>query len=326
MEPKTRNIIREIAVQTLQIEIEALELLKSSLDDQFDRLIDLIHRSKGRVVVSGIGKSALVAQKIVATLNSTGTPAMFMHAADAVHGDLGMIQPEDVVLLLSKSGFTEELRVLVPIVQMRGNTVAAIVGDKRSWLALHADIVLHTPISREADPNNLAPTASTTAQMALGDAIAMALLALRGFTPAQFAQLHPGGLLGKQLFLRVEHIYPHNERPAVTPDSPLPQVILEMTSRRLGCTVVEDEQGHPLGIITDGDLRRMLEKFPPSQLDTLTAQHFMTPHPKTIKHDQPAVEALALMRQHAITQLVVLEGDRYVGIVHLHDLIREGLL
>lgn len=310
----------------MQVEIEALEKLKDSLDENFDELIRLIHRSRGRVVVSGIGKSAIVAQKIVATLNSTGTPAMFLHAADAIHGDLGMIQPEDVVLLLSKSGFTEELRVLVPFVQMRGNVVVAIVGDKDSWLAKHADIILHTPIDQEADPNNLAPTASTTAQMAIGDAIAIALLALRGFTPEQFAQLHPGGLLGKQLFLRVHHLYPHNERPAVKPNTPLPAVILEMTSRRLGCAVVENDQQQPLGIITDGDLRRMLEKFSPSQLDHLCAKQLMSSNPKTIEHDRPAVEALAMMRQHAITQLIVVKNGKYMGIVHLHDLLREGLL
>ncbi len=320
------NMIREAALSTLAVEQQAIQNLAPSINEAFVQLVSFLFDQTSRVVVSGIGKSAIVAQKIVATLNSTGTPAMFMHAADAIHGDLGMIQPKDLLLVISKSGETEELKVLLPIVKSRGNKVAAMVANPESWLALQADFVLFTPIKKEADPNNLAPTASSTAQMALGDALAMALLALRGFTPEQFAGLHPGGSLGKQLYLRVGSLFPKNEKPAVLLDTPLHQAILEMTSKRLGCTVVLDEHNTIRGIITDGDLRRMLNKPLKKTLDDLAAADVMTQAPKTISPNALAVDALAMMRQHSITQLVVAEQGNYLGIVHLHDLLREGIV
>lgn len=318
--------IQNIARRTLGIEMEALQNLRGSIDEKFCTAVEAIYRSGGRVVVTGIGKSAIVAQKIAATLNSTGTPALFMHAADAIHGDLGMIQPEDVVLCLSKSGDTAEIKVLIPLVKNRGNLLVGMVSNPGSWLGKRATHVLHTPIAQEADPNNLAPTASTTAQMAMGDALAMALLALRGFSAGDFAQFHPGGALGKQLYLRVADIYPQNERPVVRPGAGIHEVLLEMTSKRLGCAVVETADGKVEGIITDGDIRRMLEHLNGGDFSKLKAADVMSAHPKTTAKDELAVKALELMRRHSITQLVVMDGVRYAGIVHLHDLIKEGLV
>ena len=315
------------AIRTLDIEIGALENLRASINADFCEVADLIHQSQGRVVVTGIGKSAIVAQKIVATLNSTGTPSLYMHAADAIHGDLGMIQPGDLLLCLSKSGSTAEIKVLVPLVKSRGITVVGMISQKDSWLALHADHLLHTPISQEADPNDLAPTASTTAQMAMGDALAMSLLALRGFQSSDFAEFHPGGILGKQLYLRVNDLYPINERPAVFTHTNIHDTILEMTSKRLGCTVVlNDQQEEVIGIITDGDLRRHLEQQGEKGIFHLTAKDIMNAFPKTIVAEALAVEALELMRGNSITQLIVVENGKYVGVVHLHDLLREGLV
>ncbi|MBI5916869.1 MAG: KpsF/GutQ family sugar-phosphate isomerase [Bacteroidetes bacterium] len=313
------------ARRTLGIEIEALENLRAAIDGVFCAFVEAVFHARGRVVVTGVGKSAIVAQKIAATLNSTGTPALFMHAADAIHGDLGMIQPGDVVLCLSKSGDTPEIKVLLPLLRGMGNSVAAMTANAQSWLGTQADFVLLTPILQEADPNNLAPTASTTAQMALGDALAIALLSLRGFTPGDFAQFHPGGTLGKQLYLRVGDLSSLHERPAVSPATKIPQAILEMTTKRLGCTVVLDD-GEICGIVTDGDLRRMLERHAGQDFSHLTAAEVMSASPKTIEKNDLAAEALALMRQHSITQLVVVENGAYCGIVHLHDLIREGLV
>lgn len=299
--------------------------LRQSIDEGFARCTQAIFECKGRLVVTGIGKSALVGQKIVATLNSTGTPALFMHAADAIHGDLGMIQPHDIVLCLSKSGETPEIRVLLPLLKNLGHPVIGMVSARTSYLGRNADYLLWTPIEQEADPNNLAPTASTTAQMALGDALATALLALRGFTPQDFAQFHPGGALGKQLYLRVSDLYPQNERPVVLLKDSLQRTILEITSKRLGATAVLDEDGQLRGIITDGDLRRMLERG--NGFDGLLAEEIMTPAPKTIQADAMAVKALQLMRSSSITQLIVVkESGEYAGFVHLHDLIREGLI
>lgn len=326
MSNEVSNKIRQTATNTLNVECEAIQNVKHTINDTFVELVCCIYEQTSRVVISGIGKSAIVAQKIVATLNSTGTPAMFMHAADAIHGDLGMIQSGDLLLLISKSGETSELKILVPIVKSRGNKVAAMVANPHSWLALHADFVLFTPIKQEADPNNLAPTASSTAHMALGDALAISLLALRGFSPQQFAGLHPGGNLGKQLYLRVCDIFPKNEKPYVFLDSMLHHAIIEMTAKRLGCTVVLNNDGKIKGIITDGDLRRMLNKPLKKKLDEMTAAEVMTVSPKTISPNAMAVDALALMRQHSITQLVVEEDDNYLGIVHLHDLLREGIV
>lgn len=315
-----------IAQRTIRIEAEALNALADSLDDttDFKACVETIHRSPGRLVLTGIGKSAIVAQKIVATLNSTGQPALFLHAADAIHGDLGMVQPGDVVLCLSKSGETAEVKVLAPLVKNFGNCLIAMTSNRQSSLALQADYVLWTPVNHEADPNNLAPTVSTTAQMALGDALAMALLTLRGFSPADFAKFHPGGALGKQLYLRVGQLCALNERPAVSSDATLHEIILEISSKRLGVTAVLDEQGSLLGVVTDGDLRRMLQQG--ADISGLTARQIMTPAPKSIAPDALAVHALDQMRRHAITQLLVVDNGHYVGVVHLHDLVREGLV
>lgn len=316
-----------IAQRTIRIEAEALNALADSLDDttDFRSCVEAIAASTGRLVLTGIGKSAIVAQKIVATLNSTGTPALFLHAADAIHGDLGMIRPNDLVLCISKSGETTEIRVLVPLLKNFGNPLIAMTANRQSTLALQADFVLWTPIEQEADPNNLAPTASTTSQMALGDALAVALLAHKGFSPADFGKFHPGGALGKQLYLRVRDLYALHERPAIHPDAPLRDVILEISSKRLGATAVLDEADHLLGIITDGDLRRMLQRDD-VDFSSLRASDILHASPKSIGPDALAVDALTVMRQFSITQLVVMEENRYLGMVHLHDLVREGLV
>ena len=322
----SEKIIQKTARRTIEIEKNTINDLFLSINTDFEKTVQHIFQSKGRVVVTGIGKSAIVGQKIVATLNSTGTPAIFMHAADAIHGDLGMIQPADIVLCISKSGETSEVKVLVPLLKNMGNLLVGMVSNKNSYLGLQADFVLHTPINIEADPNNLAPTASTTAQMVLGDALATSLLALRGFTPKDFAQFHPGGLLGKQLYLRASDLFIQNAKPSVLEDAGIQQTILEMTSRRLGCTVVVDKAAKVLGIITDGDLRRMLEKMSSHDFSTLRAKDIMTPRPKTIDKDCMAIKALEIMREGSITQLIVVEKGHYLGIIHLHDLIREGLV
>lgn len=322
----SEQIIQETARRTIEIEKNTIKSLFSSINTDFENTVKAIFQSLGRVVVTGVGKSAIVGQKIVATLNSTGTPAIFMHAADAIHGDLGMIQPKDVVLCISKSGETSEVKVLVPFLKNMGNLIIGMVSKENSYLGQRADYILHTPISIEADPNNLAPTASTTAQMVLGDAVATSLLALRGFTPKDFAQFHPGGLLGKQLYLRASDLFMQNESPSVSENASVHQTILEMTTKRLGCTVVLNAEKKMLGIITDGDLRRMLEKSNPADFSTLQAKDIMTANPKTIEQDCLAVRALEIMREGSITQLVVVDNGQYLGIIHLHDLIREGLV
>ncbi|MCB9036917.1 MAG: KpsF/GutQ family sugar-phosphate isomerase [Lewinellaceae bacterium] len=302
-----------------------LNALKSSINASFVDCVQAVFKCSGRLVVTGVGKSALVGQKVVATLNSTGTPSLFMHAADAIHGDLGMIQSNDFVLCISKSGETPEIKVLVPFLKNLGAPIIGMVGKLDSYLGNQARYVLHTPVPQEADPNNLAPTASTTAQAAMGDALATALLALRGFTPQDFAQFHPGGALGKQLYLRVRDLYPQNEKPAVQLEESIQRTILEMTSKRLGATAVLDEEGLLRGIITDGDLRRMLERG--QDMNALRARDIMGTTPKVINEDDMAVEALQMMRKNSITQLIVInEQGRYLGFVHLHDLIREGLI
>ncbi len=320
-----QRLIRETALKTLEIEYLTLKALPDSVDDRFVACVEAIYEAAGRLVVTGIGKSALVGRKLVATLNSTGTPALFMHAADAIHGDLGMIGKEDVVLCLSKSGETAEIKVLTPLLKQRGNLLIGMVATKDSHLARYADLLLFTPIVREADPHNLAPTASTTAQMALGDALAMALLVRRGFSPEDFALVHPGGMLGKQLYLRVADLYLQNERPKVLPKTTLREILLEMTSKRLGCTAVTDEEDRLLGIITDGDLRRMLGKT--TRLDETRAEDIMSPSPKWVQPDTLAAKALGILQQHNITQLLVAdEHGKYLGVLHLHDLIREGFV
>ena len=322
---QTKNVIEKIkhtAINTIKIEAQTIAALEKSIDENFVQAVQLIAASSGRVVVTGIGKSAIVGQKITATFNSTGTPAIFMHAADAIHGDLGMIQGDDVVLCLSKSGETAEIKVLVPLINNLGNSIIAIVSNHNSYLAQQSDYILHTPIEQEADPNNLAPTSSTTAQIVMGDALATALLAVKGFTSSDFAKFHPGGILGKQMYLRVSDIYPKNEQPKVGLDTPLKQIILEISSKRLGMTAVLD--GEVLvGIITDGDLRRMLNQ---EEITGLKAADIMTRSPKTIDKNAMAVHALELMRARSITQLIVVDNHEYVGVIHLHDLIREGLV
>lgn len=322
------NIPHQTAIRTIRIEIAALEALAVSLENDVDfpRCIEHISASRGRLVVTGIGKSASVAQKIVATLNSTGQPSIFLHAADAIHGDIGMIQSGDIVLCLSKSGETPEIKVLAPLIKNFGNTLIAMTANRNSYLAASADFVLYTPIEQEADPNNLAPTASTTAQMAFGDALATALLAHRGFSSDDFARFHPGGALGKQLYLRVNDLYKTHGRPAVNTDTQITEVLLEISSKRLGATAVLDDNGQLTGIITDGDLRRMLER---RDLDWrhLTAGEIQTRTARSIDPSAMAVEALEVMRTHSISQLLVLDNaGNYLGMIHLHDLIKEGLI
>lgn len=321
---KYDTIIQETAMKTLQIECETINRLQAAIDTDFTETVKCLYACSGRLVVTGVGKSALVGQKIVATLNSTGTPALFMHAADAIHGDLGMIRSDDFVLCISKSGNTAEIKVLLPFLQTADNKIIGMTAHKDSYLGRKADFVLHTPISQEADPNNLAPTASTIAQAAMGDALATSLLALRGFTAKDFAKFHPGGALGKQLYLRVKDLYIHNEKPRVLISANLRTTIIEMTSRRLGCTAVVDAQNVLKGIITDGDLRRMLESG--KETKNLRALDIMSTNPLTIKPTSLAVKALEMMRERSITQLIVAENGHYLGIVHLHDLIKEGLV
>lgn len=326
MQSEDARSIINTAQRTIRIEAEALLTLADSLDDttDFQACVEAIAASPGRLVITGIGKSAIVAQKITATLNSTGTPALFLHAADAIHGDLGMIRPYDLVLCISKSGETSEIRVLVPLVKNFGNPLIAMTANRQSTLARQADYVLWTPIEHEADPNNLAPTASTTAQMALGDALAVALLAYKGFSPDDFAKFHPGGALGKQLYLRVRDLYTLHERPLVGAAASLNEVILEISSKRLGATAVLDESEHLLGIITDGDLRRMIQRG--GDFSHLSARDILSAHPKSIEPDALAIDALTLMRSNSISQLVVMDDGKYLGMVHLHDLVREGLV
>ncbi len=321
------DLIKKSALETIRIEYQTLKSLESSVNHDFIEAIKAIYNCKGRVVFTGIGKSALIAQKIVATFNSTGTPALFMHAADAIHGDLGMMQEDDIVVMLSKSGNTQELKVLIPLIKNFGNPIIAITSNKDSFLAQQADYKIIFDLPREACPNNLAPTASTTAQLVIGDAMAVALLTLKGFSPQDFARFHPGGTLGKKLYLKVSDLYKQNEKPVVSPETQIKDVIITVSSGRLGATAVTDQENKVLGIITDGDIRRMLQKFPLSTLESLKAKDIMTTNPKTIMPDELAVKALEKMRKHKITQLVVVDRENhYLGIVHMHDIIREGIV
>lgn len=316
--------IREIAKQTLSIEAGSIMELREFIDDSFVEIVHLLDNMKGRLVVSGIGKSAIIGQKIVATLNSTGTPSIFMHAADAIHGDLGMVQQDDIVMIISKSGESPEIKVLITLIKNLGNKLIAMVGNLNASLALGADLVLNTTVSQEACPNNLAPTSSTTAQLAMGDALAVCLMEVKGFSSADFAKFHPGGSLGKKLYLRVSDLSKLNERPAVNQNSSLKDVIVEITRKRLGLTAVLDDDGVLTGVITDGDLRRMLEKG--NDINHTTAKDIMGINPKTIEGDALAVDALDRMRKNNITQLIVTEDKDYAGVIHLHDLIREGII
>jgi arabinose-5-phosphate isomerase len=314
--------IKLFAAQTILEEAKAVEKLAEYIDDEFEQVIDLIYNCNGRVIVSGIGKSAIIASKIVATMNSTGTPAFFMHAADAIHGDLGLIQPEDVIIILSKSGNTPEIKALVPLVKNLGNKLVGMVSSTDSYLALNSDFVLRATVEKEACPNNLAPTSSTTAQLVVGDALAMTLLKLKGFTAADFARYHPGGTLGKKLYMRVGDVVAR-EIPQVSIDERIRPIIIEISSKRLGATAVIDHAGNLAGVITDGDLRRMLEKG--NDVTNLTAKEIMTINPKTISIDELAINAFDKMEKNKITQLVVLQDGKYAGMVHIHDILREGI-
>jgi len=316
--------IISVALRTIELETNAVGGLKAFIDDDFTKAVTTIAHTGGRLIVSGIGKSAIVAQKIVATLNSTGTPAVFMHAADAIHGDLGMIQTDDVVMVISKSGNSPEIKVLAPLVKNFGNVLVGMVGNTASFLALNSDIVLNTTVDQEACPINLAPTSSTTAQMVMGDALAVCLMEMKGFNSNDFAKYHPGGTLGKKLYLRVAEMAAQNTKPKILPSASIKEVIVEMTQNRLGAAVVVNEHDNILGIITDGDLRRMLEKT--TGFDSLQAKDIMSAGPKTIAADLLAVSALDEMRKHDISQLVVEDKGIYAGIIHLHDLIKEGII
>ena len=318
--------IIDIAKSVIINEAEAVSRLVDYLDEDFENVVNLILNSKGRVIITGIGKSAIIAQKIVATLNSTGTLAVFMHAADAVHGDLGMICEEDVVICLSKSGNTPEIKMLIPLIKNIGNdNIVAMVSNTDSFLALNSKYVLKAKIDKEACPNNLAPTSSTTVQLALGDALASSLIHCRQFTSGDFAKFHPGGSLGKRLYTKVSDIYNKNVAPSVADSDNLRKVIMEMSSGRLGAVAVANSQNKLLGIVTDGDLRRMLEKH--KEIDTLTASEIMTVSPKTITDDALAYDAYLVMEKNSITQLVVIDAlNNYCGIIHLHDILKEGVV
>lgn len=316
--------IKSIALRTVQLEAQAIAQLSEKLNGDFVKIVEHIAASKGRLIVSGIGKSAIIGQKIVATLNSTGTPSIFLHAADAIHGDLGMVQPDDTVLIISKSGESPEIRALIPLIKNFGNPIIAMVGKLSSSLAKASNWIIDTTVSQEACPNNLAPTSSTTAQLVMGDALAVSLMEVKGFKTEDFARYHPGGSLGKQLYLKVSDLYPQNEKPMVQGDASLRQVIVEISQKRLGVTAVLDNQQALLGIITDGDLRRMLEKS--IDLSKITAKDIMSQNPKTIQSNILAVQALEVLRKYDITQLLVLDGENYVGVLHIHDLVKEGLI
>lgn len=320
-----KSSIKQTAIKTIELEATSIQNLAGFINDAFAEAILAIRNATGRLVLSGVGKSAIVAQKITSTLNSTGTPSLFMHAADAIHGDLGMIQKDDVVMLISKSGESAEIKVLVPLIKSFGNTFIGMGGNSESFLARNCDYFLNTTVSAEACPNNLAPTTSTTAQMVMGDAVAICLMELAGFTGNDFARFHPGGNLGKRLYLRVKDLYKENQQPKVGSEASLKEIILEMTEKRLGATAVVDENGTLAGVITDGDLRRMLQNS--NSLDNIKAKEILTVQPKTILPEDLAVNALETLRTFDISQLMVVnENQKYLGIIHLHDLIREGII
>jgi arabinose-5-phosphate isomerase len=320
---KPNTEILNSGIQTIKNEAEAIANLLNFLTNDFAEAVKIIYNAPGRVIVTGIGKSANIAQKIVATLNSTGTPAIFMHAADAIHGDLGMVQKGDVVLAISNSGNTPEIKVLMPLIKLRGNILIAITGNENSFLAEQADFLLLSKVEKEACPNNLAPTSSTTSQLVLGDALAVALLEYRQFSSEDFAKYHPGGSLGKKLYLRVSDIISGSEKPEVLLSDPIEKVIVEMTSKRLGATAVLDEHGNAKGIITDGDLRRMLVAG--KKAAELTAKDIMGTSPKTIESHELAANAFSIMEKNSITQLIVLKNGLYEGMIHIHDILREGI-
>ncbi|MBQ8645642.1 MAG: KpsF/GutQ family sugar-phosphate isomerase [Bacteroidales bacterium] len=316
--------LKDLAVSVIDKEARAVEKLKPYINDEFVAILNLIYSSKGRLIITGIGKSAIIGNKIVATLNSTGTPSIFMHAADAIHGDLGIVQQDDVVLCISKSGNTPEIKVLVPLIRRMGNKLIAMVSNAESYLALHSDYVIRATVDEEACPNNLAPTSSTTTQLVMGDALAVCLLKMRGFSPEDFAKYHPGGSLGKRLYLTVDDVYDKELRPWVSPDETIQNTIINISQNRLGATVVLDKDEKLLGIITDGDVRRMVEKGKP--LDSLVAMDIMSRNPKVVEKKELAVNAFSIMEKNKITSVIVLDEGKYVGLIHIHDVLREGIV
>ena len=321
MNPSVSSI-RESALRTLRLESEAIANLANFIDGAFEQAVQRIFNGSGRVVVTGIGKSANIANKLVATLNSTGTPAVFMHAADAIHGDLGNVQKQDIVLCISKSGNSPEIKALVPLVKSMGNLLVGMAGNLEGYLAKHSDLVLNTTVEQEACPNNLAPTTSTAAQLAMGDALAVALMEVRGFSSDDFAKYHPGGALGKRLFVRLEHLLDNETNPQVGPDTPIREVILEISGGRQGAAAVIDGS-NVVGIITDGDVRRMIENH--QDFLNLSARDIMGAAPKTLEAEELAVRAFELMERNSISQVLVTRDGTYVGIVHLHDILKEGI-
>ena len=315
--------VKKLAKETIIQESKSVRNLANYINEDFENIVHLIYHSKGRVVITGIGKSAIIAEKIVGTLNSTGTPAIFMHAADAIHGDLGIIQKEDIIICISKSGSTPEIEVLVPLLKYRNNPLIAMISTTNSFLGRNAHYIIQTTIDKEACPHNLAPTSSTTAQLVMGDALAICLLEYRGFSREDYAQYHPGGALGKKLYLTVEKLYKQNEVPQVRIDDSIKHTIMEISSKRLGATAVLNDN-KLVGIITDGDLRRMLERH--DEISNLKARDIMTSKPKTIKKNELAINAFNMMEDHNITQLIVTEDGTYLGMVHLHDILKEGIV
>ena len=322
---KSDGKILDLARKVITQEAESVANLTSYIDESFLEVVDLIFHSKGRLIVTGIGKSAIIGTKIVATMNSTGTPAIFMHAADAIHGDLGIIQKDDVVLCISKSGNTPEIKVLVPLIARMGNKIIAMVSSVDSFLAQHADYIVRATVDKESDPNNLAPTSSTTTQLVMGDALAVCLLQMRGFSQEQFALYHPGGSLGKRLYLRVADVMDVNVRPVVGMNESIQNTIINISQNRLGATVVLDGKGDLQGIITDGDVRRMVEKGIHVG-DKIVAKDIMSRNPKQIDINDMAVNAFNMMQKNKITSVVVMKEGRYVGLVHIHDILREGIV
>ena len=319
---KSLSDIKKIARETIAIELAAVAKLESSINDDFVNAINLILSTKGRLIVAGIGKSANIANKMVATFNSTGQPAVFLHAADAIHGDLGNIQEGDVVICISKSGNTPEVKALVPFIKNMGNKIIALTGNPKSFLAIKSDFILDVSVEKEACPNNLAPTSSTTAQLVMGDAIAVSLLACKDFTEEDFARFHPGGILGKRLNIKVQDLI-SDYTPKVNPNASINDVIIEISQNRLGVTAVLNDK-KLAGIITDGDLRRMLENE--KDISSLCAKDIMSCDPKITKPEDLAYNALKEMEQNNITQLIVIKSEKYLGVIHIHDIIKEGII
>ncbi|WP_278036282.1 KpsF/GutQ family sugar-phosphate isomerase [Flavobacterium nitratireducens] len=319
----SKENILAVAKKTILSESEAIVKLIDYLDDNFSKAVELIFQSKGRLVVTGIGKSAIIGQKMVASFNSTGTPSMFLHAAEAIHGDLGMIQKDDVIICISKSGNSPEIKALIPLLKRDGNPLIGICGNTSSALAKGSDYVLNTTVDAEACPINLAPTNSTTAQLVMGDALAICLMEMRDFKAEDFAKYHPGGALGKKLLLKVKDLIEHNQKPIVGPETPVKKVIFEISEKRLGVTAVI-ENNKVVGIVTDGDIRRMLNDI--DSFTDLTAKDIMTKNPKWTSSNTMAIDALQILENHSITQLIVIDNEEYKGVLHLHDILKEGIL